>query len=93
MNAKATMISLVLIASLHGQASQGNNVIISPSRLQNLNIEHINYLAQQNVITFTNDKAVLNLKNLDVLLKSYEKAGDHLEANMIRAKVIPYGCT
>ena len=93
MNPKSTIISLVLIASLHGHAAIGPNVIISQSRLQNLNIEHINYLAQKNVITFENEKAVLNLTMLDVLLKDYEKAGDHVEASMIRAKVVPYGCT
>ncbi|MFZ3231754.1 MAG: hypothetical protein WA160_16220 [Pseudobdellovibrio sp.] len=93
MNAKATIIALALIASLHGQAAEGINVIISQARLQNLNAEHINFLAQNKIIKFENNQAVLNMNKLDVLLKSYEKTGDLKESDMIRARVVPYGCT
>lgn len=93
MNPKATIISLVLIASLHGHAAQGTNVTISQTRLQNLNTEHINFLAQERVITFEDSKAILNLVKLDTLLKSYEENGDKVEAEMIRARVVPYGCS
>ena len=93
MSAKSTVISLVLIASLHGQAFQGDNVLISPTRLQNLNPDHISFLVQEKVISFQNEQAVLNLVRLDGLVKSYEKLGDFTEAKMIRARVIPYGCT
>jgi hypothetical protein len=93
MNTKATLISLILIASLHGQASQNDQVTISAGRLATLNGQHIQFMAQNGLISFKGDKAILSMNKMDDLLERYENEGRIEEALKIRSRMVPYGCT
>ena len=93
METKATIITLLLIASLHGQASEGNQVAISAPRLANLNGLHIKYLQENNIVRFENNQAILNLTKLDNLLKTQETEGRFEQAHAMRSALVPYGCT
>lgn len=93
MNTKATIISLILIASLHGQASENNEVTISSARLASLNGQHMQFMANHNLIKFNGEKTILNMNKLDQLLKSYENEGRIEDALKIRSRIVPYGCT
>lgn len=93
MNPKTTVVALILIAGLHGHANQYGQVAISAPRLSALDMTHINYLKDINVIHFKDQKAILDIAKLENLLKFHENQGRFEEAQSIRSAVVPYGCT
>ena len=93
MNTKRTVISLILLASLHGQAFEGNRIAISPARFASLNNQHIQFLVKNGLIEMREDKAILNMAKFDDLLKAYENQGRKQDALIIRSRFVPYGCT
>lgn len=91
---KKTILSLILIAQLHGQLSSANEVVISEKRLNNISQSEILFLKQKGAISIQNNKAILNLQKLDTLLKDPSDIQTLAkEADKSTAKFIPYGYT
>ena len=89
---KATAITLLLMANLYGQVSSANEVTISQIRLQSLNGSHISLLAENGLIRFQNDQAILNLTKFNQLVNKLEVEGQIEKLGRL-GPCVPYGNT
>ncbi len=93
MNQKATIAAVLLVASLYGQVSHGSEVVMSQDRLASLNGLQIKYLANNDLIRFNGNQAILDLAKLETVLKAKESNGDVDFASYVRKACVPYGNT
>ncbi len=87
---KKTIVTLILMANLYGQASSANEVTISKSRLQTISASELSALVDLGAVKLEGGNAIMDLNTLNAILKD-ANATRYLgeKAGLISPKSIP----
>lgn len=91
---KKTILALLLTANLYGHMASAHEVIVSERRLQNISASELSILVSQGAVRIHDNKAVLNIRKLDSMLRDpFQAQSLAKEAQKTATRFVPYGQT
>lgn len=91
---KKTILTLIMIASLHGQLVAANEVAISQTRLQSISAQELAMLTSYGAARIAGGHVILNVNTLDLMLKNpMQQKQFALQAKKMASNFVPYGNT